>query len=39
MGGWSKFEGFTIQGNDLLKVSHDPCALITIQECGAEVVE
>jgi hypothetical protein len=39
MGGWSKFEGFTIQGNGLLKVSHDLCALMMIQECDAEVVE
>jgi hypothetical protein len=39
MGGWSKFEGFTMQKNGLLKVSHDTCAPMTIQECDAEVVE
>jgi hypothetical protein len=30
MRGWSKFKGFTMQGNALLKVSHDPCAPMTI---------
>jgi hypothetical protein len=39
MRGWSKFEGFMMQGNDLLKVSHDPCATMTIPECTAKVVE
>jgi hypothetical protein len=39
MRGWSKFEGFTMQGNGLLKVSHHPCAPMTIRECVAKVVE
>jgi hypothetical protein len=37
--GWSKFEGFMIQGIGLLKVSHDSCAPMTFQQCSAEAVE
>jgi hypothetical protein len=39
MRGWSKFEGFTKQGNGLLKASNNPCAPMTIQDCIAEIVE
>jgi hypothetical protein len=30
MRGWSKFKGFTMQGNGFLKVCHDGCAPMTI---------
>jgi hypothetical protein len=30
MRGWSEFEGFVMQGNGLLKVCHDACAVMTI---------